>query len=156
VHLQPALKALNRANGAVQPFAKEAAPIVQSQIRPFVRDARPVVRSTTKPANELAAATPDLTSSFTVLNHLFNLAGYNPNGREGPSKDGREEGYLFWIAWLQHNGAALFSTSDANGPFRPVTLGGTCSVLKSITSENPPLNQTLLPALTDPKICGTN
>jgi hypothetical protein len=37
-----------------------------------------------------------------------------------------------------------------------VTLGGTCSVLKSITSENPPLNQTLLPALTDPKICGTN
>jgi phospholipid/cholesterol/gamma-HCH transport system substrate-binding protein len=156
VHLQPALKALNRANGAVQPFAKEAAPIVQSQIRPFVRDARPVVRSTTKPADELAAATPDLTSSFTVLNHLFNLVGHNPNGREDPSKDGREEGYLFWIAWLQHNGAALFSTSDANGPFRAVTLGGTCGVLKSITSENPPLNQALLPALLDPKICGTN
>jgi phospholipid/cholesterol/gamma-HCH transport system substrate-binding protein len=156
VHLQPALKALNRANGAVQPFAKEAAPIVQSQIRPFVRDARPVVRSTTKPANELAAATPDLTSSFTVLNHLFNLAGYNPNGREDPSKDSREEGYLFWIAWLQHNGASLFSTSDANGPFRAVTLGGTCGVLKSITGENPPLNQALLPALLDPKICGTN
>jgi phospholipid/cholesterol/gamma-HCH transport system substrate-binding protein len=156
VHLQPALRALNRANGAVQPFAKEAAPIVQSQIRPFVRDARPVVRSTTKPADELAAATPDLTSSFTVLNHLFNLVGYNPNGREDPSKDGREEGYLFWIAWLQHNGAALFSTSDANGPFRAVTLGGTCGVLKSITSENPPLNQALLPALLDPKICGSN
>jgi phospholipid/cholesterol/gamma-HCH transport system substrate-binding protein len=156
VHLQPALKALNRANGAVQPFAKEAAPIVQKQIRPFVRDARPVVRSTTKPANELAAATPDLTSSFTVLNHLFNLAGYNPNGREDPSKDTREEGYLFWIAWLQHNGASLFSTSDANGPFRAVTLGGTCGVLKSITGENPPLNQALLPALLDPKICGTN
>jgi phospholipid/cholesterol/gamma-HCH transport system substrate-binding protein len=156
VHLQPALKALNRANGAVQPFAKEAAPIVQSQIRPFVRDARPVVRSTTKPADELAASTPDLTSSFTVLNHLFNLVGYNPNGREGPSKDARQEGYLFWIAWLQHNGASLFSTSDANGPFRAVTLGGTCGVLKSMTSENPPLNQALLPALLDPTICGTN
>jgi phospholipid/cholesterol/gamma-HCH transport system substrate-binding protein len=156
VHLQPALKALNRANGAVQPFAKEAAPIVQKQIRPFVRDARPVVRSTTKPADELAAATPDLTSSFTVLNHLFNLVGYNPNGREDPGKDAREEGYLFWIAWLQHNGASLFSTSDANGPFRAVTLGGTCGVLKSITGENPPLNQALLPALLDPKICGTN
>ena len=65
-----------------------------------------------------------------MLNHLFNLVGYNPNGREDPSKDSREEGYLFWIAWLQHNGAALFSTSDANGPFRPVTLGGTCSVLQ--------------------------
>jgi phospholipid/cholesterol/gamma-HCH transport system substrate-binding protein len=156
VHLQPALRALNRANAAVQPFAKEAAPIVQSQIRPFVRDARPVVQSANAPASQLAAATPDLTSSFTVLNHLFNLVGYNPNGREDPSKDGREEGYLFWIAWLQHNGGALFSTSDANGPFRPVTLGGTCGVFKSLASENPPLNQTLLPALTDPQICGTN
>jgi phospholipid/cholesterol/gamma-HCH transport system substrate-binding protein len=115
-----------------------------------------VVRSTTKPVNELAGSTPDLTSSFTVLNHLFNLAGYNPDGREDPGKDGRQEGYLFWLAWLQHNAAALFSTSDANGPFRPVTLGGTCGVFKSITSENPPLNQTLLPALTDPRICGTN
>jgi phospholipid/cholesterol/gamma-HCH transport system substrate-binding protein len=156
VHLQAPLRALNRANGAVQPFAKEAAPIVQKEIRPFVRDARPVVRSANEPVSELASATPDLSRTFTVLNHLFNLVGYNPNGREDPSKDTREEGYLFWIAWLQHNGAAVFSTSDANGPFRPVTLGGTCGVFKSIASENPPLNQTLLPALTDPKICGTN
>ena len=93
--------------------------------------------------------------STVGFDHLFNLVGYNPNGREDPSKDDREEGYLFWIAWLQHNGAALFSTSDANGPFRAVTLGGTCGVLKSITSENPPLNQALLPALLDPKVCGT-
>ena len=67
----------------------------------------------------------------------------------------REEGYLFWIAWLLHNGASLFSTSDANGPFRPITLGGTCGMLKPLASENPPLDQTLLPALNDPKICGT-
>jgi phospholipid/cholesterol/gamma-HCH transport system substrate-binding protein len=156
VDLQPSLRALNRANAAVQPFAKEAAPIVQSQIRPFVRDARPVVQSANEPARELAAATPDLNSTFTVLNHLFNMVGYNPNGREDPSKDTREEGYLFWIAWLQHNGAALFSTSDANGPFRAVTLGGTCGIFKSLASENPPLNQLLLPALTDPTICGSN
>ena len=78
------------------------------------------------------------------------------NGREAPGVDGREEGYLFWAAWLQHNGAAIFSTSDANGPFRPVTLGGTCGVLRSLAGETPPLNQVLLPALTDPKICGTS
>ena len=134
----PPLKALNRANGAVQPFAKEAAPIVRDQIRP-VRARRAAGRALDHQArrHELAAATPDLTSSFTVLNHLFNLVGYNPNGREDPGKDGREEGYLFWIAWLQHNGAALFSTSDANGPFRPVTLGGTCGVLKSIAEREP-------------------
>jgi phospholipid/cholesterol/gamma-HCH transport system substrate-binding protein len=156
VHLQPAVKALDRANHAVTPFATEATPIVRDEVRPFVRDARPVVRSAKTPASELAASTPDLRRSFKVLNDFLNEVAYNPNGREDPGKDGREEGYLFWAAWLQHNGAAIFSTSDANGPFRPVTLGGTCGVLRSLAGETPPLNQVLLPALTDPKICGTS
>jgi len=156
VHLQPAVKALDRANHAVTPFAAEATPIVRDEIRPFVRDARPVVRSAKTPASELAASTPDLRRSFKVLNDFLNEVAYNPNGREGPGVDGREEGYLFWAAWLQHNGAAIFSTSDANGPFRPVTLGGTCGVLRSLAGETPPLNQVLLPALTDPRICGTS
>jgi phospholipid/cholesterol/gamma-HCH transport system substrate-binding protein len=156
VHLQPAVKALDRANHAVTPFATEATPIVRDAVRPFVRDARPVVRSAKTPASELASSTPDLKRSFKVLNDFLNEVAYNPNGREGPGVDGREEGYLFWAAWLQHNGAAIFSTSDANGPFRPVTLGGTCGVLRSLAGETPPLNQVLLPALTDPKICGTS
>jgi phospholipid/cholesterol/gamma-HCH transport system substrate-binding protein len=156
VHLQPAVKALDRANHAVTPFATEATPIVRDEVRPFVRDARPVVRSAKTPASELAASTPDLRGSLKVLNDFLNEVAYNPNGREDPGKDGREEGYLFWAAWLQHNGAAIFSTSDANGPFRPVTLGGTCGVLRSLAGETPPLNQVLLPALTDPKICGTS
>jgi phospholipid/cholesterol/gamma-HCH transport system substrate-binding protein len=156
VHLQPTVKALDRANHAVTPFATEATPIVRNQVRPFVRDARPVVRSAKTPASELAASTPDLKRSFKVLNDFLNEVAYNPNGREAPGVDGREEGYLFWAAWLQHNGAAIFSTSDANGPFRPVTLGGTCGVLRSLAGETPPLNQVLLPALTDPRICGTS
>ncbi|MEN3285351.1 MAG: phospholipid/cholesterol/gamma-HCH transport system substrate-binding protein [Solirubrobacteraceae bacterium] len=155
-HLQPAVKALDRANHAVTPFATEATPIVRDAVRPFVRDARPVVRSAKTPASELASSTPYLQRSFKVLNDFLNEVAYNPNGREGPGVDGRQEGYLFWAAWLQHNGAAIFSTSDANGPFRPVTLGGTCGVLRSLAGETPPLNQVLLPALTDPKICGTS
>jgi phospholipid/cholesterol/gamma-HCH transport system substrate-binding protein len=155
VHLQPSLKALDRANHAVTPFAQESAPIVRDQVRPFVRDARPVVRSAQRPVDELTAAAPNLTRSFTVLNHFLNEVAYNPNGREGPNVDGRQEGYLFWAAWLQHNGASLFGTSDANGPFRPVTLGGTCGVLRSLAGEAPPLNQVLLGPLTDPKLCGT-
>jgi phospholipid/cholesterol/gamma-HCH transport system substrate-binding protein len=156
VHLQPTVRALDRANHAVAPFATEATPIVRDQVRPFVRDARPVVRSAKTPVSELSQATPDLKRSFKVLNDFLNEVAYNPKGREGPGVDGREEGYLFWAAWLQHNGAAIFSTSDANGPFRPVTLGGTCGVLRSLAGETPPLNQVLLPALTDPKICGTS
>jgi len=112
------------------------------------------VRSLQAPATDLAASTPDLTSTFTALNHFLNLAGYNEKGRQGPTVAGRDEGYLFWLAWLQHNGAALFSSSDANGPFRPVTLGGTCTVLRQLTGDNPPLNLLFQPALLDQKVCG--
>ncbi|MFL6030500.1 MAG: hypothetical protein ACJ74D_10765, partial [Gaiellaceae bacterium] len=151
--LRPPVKALDRANAQVKPLAEEATPILASQIRPFVRDSRPLVRSLEAPAKNLSAATPDLTSTFTVLNHFLNLAAYNENGRQGPTVAGRDEGYLFWLAWLQHNGAALFSSSDANGPFRPVTLGGTCTVLKELTGENPPLNLLYQPALLNKQVC---
>ena len=152
--LRPPLKALDRANAQVEPLAEEATPLVREQVRPFVRDARPLVRALKAPATDLAAATPDLTSTFTALNHFLNLAGYNEQGRQGPSVAGRDEGYLFWLAWLQHNGASLFSMSDANGPFRPVTIGGTCSVLKEITGENPPLNLLYQPVLLNQQVCG--
>ena len=152
--LRAPVKALDRANAQVKPLAEEATPTVREQIRPFVRDARPLVRSVKAPATDLAASTPDLTSTFTTLNHFLNLAGYNENGRQGPAVAGRDEGYLFWLAWLQHNGAALFSSSDANGPFRPVTLGGTCTVLRQLTGDNPPLNLLFQPALLDQKVCG--
>jgi phospholipid/cholesterol/gamma-HCH transport system substrate-binding protein len=152
--LRPPVKALDRANAQLEPLAEEATPIVRRQIRPFVRDARPLVRSLRAPAENLATATPDLTRTFTVLNHFLNLAGYNEKGRQGPAVAGRDEGYLFWLAWLQHNGAALFSSSDANGPFRPVTLGGTCTVLKELTGDNPPLNLLYQPALLSKQVCG--
>ncbi|MEA2384098.1 MAG: phospholipid/cholesterol/gamma-HCH transport system substrate-binding protein [Solirubrobacteraceae bacterium] len=152
--LRPPATALNRANAQLKPLAEEATPIVAEQVRPFVRDARPLVRSLDAPAQNLAASTPDLTRTFTVLNHFLNLAAYNEGGRQGPDVAGRDEGYLFWLAWLQHNGAALFGSSDANGPFRPVTLGGTCTVLKELTGDNPPLNLLYQPALLNQQVCG--
>jgi phospholipid/cholesterol/gamma-HCH transport system substrate-binding protein len=152
--LRAPVKALDRANAQVKPLAEEATPTVREQIRPFVRDARPLVRSLKAPATDLTASTPDLTMTFTTLNHFLNLASYNENGRQGPTVAGRDEGYLFWLAWLQHNGAALFSSSDANGPFRPVTLGGTCTVLRQLTGDNPPLNLLFQPALLNQQVCG--
>jgi phospholipid/cholesterol/gamma-HCH transport system substrate-binding protein len=157
-HLRPAVRKLDDANRAVTPLAKEAAPILRESIRPFVRRSRPVVRSLRPSAQRLAQATPDLTRSFTVLNHLFNMVGYNKNGREDPGNDGRDEGFLFWIAWLNHNATSLFSSSDANGPFRPVTLGATCSAATQILQENDPSGQlglVLGPLLLDNALCGS-
>ncbi len=133
--LRPVAPSVDRANKAVTPFAREAAPIVEKKIRPFVREARPLVRKLGPAADHLAVSTPALTRTFTVLNHLFNMVGFNPNGREAPGIGTRDEGFLYWLAWLNHDGAALFSSSDANGPFRPVTAASTCSVLKQLANE---------------------
>jgi phospholipid/cholesterol/gamma-HCH transport system substrate-binding protein len=134
--LRPVARSLDVANKAVTPFEREATPILANQIRPFVREARPLVRDLKPAADDLAKGTPQLTRTFTVLNHLFNMVGFNPNGREGPEVATRDEGFLYWLAWLNHDGGALFSSSDANGPFRPVTAASTCATLKEIANEN--------------------
>ncbi len=156
--LRPAVRKLDAANEAITPFVREAAPILRNQVRPFVRGARPVVRDLKGPADRLARSTPDLTRTFTVLNRLFNMVGYNKEGREPPEKQSRDEGYLFWLAWLGHNGGTVFSSSDANGPFRPVTLGAPCSVFKQILDEEGASQLTMLlqPVLEDEAICGDN
>lgn len=151
--LRPAVRRIDAANRSLTPLAREATPLLAEQIRPFVKATRPLVRSLRPAATDLAAATPKLTSSFVVLNHLFNLIGYNKNGREAPQAAGRDEGYLYWIAWLQHNGAAVFSSADANGPFRPITVAGTCGTLQQTANTNPVLGMLFAPALLDPKVC---
>ena len=123
----------------VTPLAEEATPILRDADPPVRarRAARSCARSSA-PATNLADgdARPDARRSRSSTTSSTSPR-YNPSGREGPTVAGRDEGFLFWLAWLQHNGAALFSSSDANGPFRPVTLGGTCTVLQELTGEQP-------------------
>jgi phospholipid/cholesterol/gamma-HCH transport system substrate-binding protein len=153
--LIPVAGAIDRANRPTTPMALEAAPLLRKDIRPFVRDARPLMRDLRPAARDLVAAEPFLTRSFTVLNHLFNLLAYNPNGREDPDKATREEGYLFHLAWLQHQVTNLFSSGDAHGPGRPITVGGTCATVRAIVENEPAsaLTEGLGGVLTDPAIC---
>jgi phospholipid/cholesterol/gamma-HCH transport system substrate-binding protein len=155
--LRPAARALDPANQAVRPLAREATPLLRNDIRPFVREARPVVRDLRPAAQNLSAATPALTRTFGLLNTFLNLAAYNPNGREDPSNPARQEGYLFWAAWVQHMATQLFSTSDANGVFRPVTIGAPCATVEQIVKEEPQLEflAMLTPILTDSQACAT-
>ena len=81
-------------------------------------------------AINLATATPNLTRTFTVLNHLFNMLGYNPGNVE--------HGYLWWLAWLDHNARTLFSVQDANGDFRPLFLQASCGTYTQLIDS---LNQ---------------
>jgi phospholipid/cholesterol/gamma-HCH transport system substrate-binding protein len=127
--LRPPFRKLDEANEAVIPFVEEATPIIRDEIRPFTRAGRPFFRDLGKGARDLAKASPDLTATFRGLNRLFNIGAHNPNGNEeltgDLSKDrARDEGYLYWLGWTGQNTVSLFSTSDAQGPFRRIFVGG--------------------------------
>ena len=154
--LRPVARALGRSQIALRPLAREATPLLETRIRPFVREARPLVEELRPASRDLAESTPDLTRVFKVLNDFFNMAAYNPNGREGPEADGREEGYLFWLAWVAHQSGTIFSTLDAHGPFRPSLVAMSCQTARSIAHDDPEMEflMNLTPLLTNPAVCG--
>jgi hypothetical protein len=75
-------------------------------------------------AAEFADATPDLTKTFGVLNAFLNGLAYNPPGSR--------EGYLFYLAWLNHVSNSLFSTQDGEGPIRRGVLLVECNDLTGV------------------------
>jgi phospholipid/cholesterol/gamma-HCH transport system substrate-binding protein len=154
--MPPVFRELRRANREVRPFALEAAPRLRDDIRPFIREARPFVRDLRPAAVNLSDAEPDLTRTFRVINRFFNMLAFNPRGREGPENPNRDEGYLFYSAWLSHQVNHLFGSQDAHGPGRPVTYGGTCAVIQNTVQDQVELEALLgLSAfLTDPLLCG--
>ncbi len=126
--LREPFRTLAQTNEAVRPFLRETTPIVRDQIRPFARAGRPYVQNLEPAARDLAQASPDLTETFRELNRFFNMAAYNPGGAEPPAvvggNDTRQEGFLYWLAWTANNGVSLFSTADAQGVYRRLTICG--------------------------------
>jgi len=143
--LRPAARALGPALRDTRPFLTTTTPILREQIRPFTRAALPTVRELRPAMRDLAAATPDLTRSFRVVNALLNTLAYNPPGRD-------EEGYLFWLSWANHAGATVFATQDAHGPIRHGIVVFSCEtgrLLDSVAGTNPALG-TLVDLLNGP------
>jgi hypothetical protein len=131
-------------------------------VRPFVRRARPLVRDLAPAARGLSRAFPELDRAGTVLNRLFNMIGFNTDGKEAPDKAGRDEGYLFWLAWVTHQTVNLQSIEDANGPLRPLFLTGTCGTFTSLVNDEPELefalglSPLLAAACANPETSSTN
>ena len=133
--LRPGARALGPALVQTRPFLRETTPVIRDEIRPFARAARPAAQALRPAARDLAAVAPSLTSSFTVLNRLVDLLAHNP---PGPN----EEGYLFWLSWLNHLGPALFSNQDAHGPLRRGVVIISCQslqLLENVVAGNPQL-----------------
>jgi len=108
--LRPGARALGPSEIATQAFARATTPVIRNHLRPFAKQARPTVDVLAPALRDLAKITPDLATSFTVLNKFLNALAYNPPGVQ--------EGYLFYALWLNHIGASVYSTQDAHGPVR--------------------------------------
>ena len=141
--LRPAARALGPALKATRPFLRETTPVVRDQLRPFARAALPTVKLLRPAADDLASAVPALVTTVKVVNYLFNTLAYNPPGPE--------EGYLFWLAWANHDGNSVFASQDAMGPIRHGLFEASCSslaLLDQIGQVNPLLGTIV--ALTNP------
>jgi phospholipid/cholesterol/gamma-HCH transport system substrate-binding protein len=150
-NLLPAAQALGPSLEQTRPFLTETTPIIRDQLRPFSRAALPTVRELRPAMRDLAAATPNLTRTFRVLNALVNTLAYNPPGRT-------REGYLFWASWANHVGATVFATQDAHGPIRHGLVVLSCStaqLLQVVADANPSLGTLvgLLNAPPESSIC---
>jgi phospholipid/cholesterol/gamma-HCH transport system substrate-binding protein len=135
--MRPVVRQLHRTNLQVRPFAREATPILRDRVRPFVRAARPFIRDVRPAAQNLARGAPDLREVFFELNRFFNMAAYNPRGREPTSNPNRDEGMLFWVGWVAQNSVNVFSLGDAAGPMRRIALMATCSTFRRLRTEEP-------------------
>lgn len=106
--LLPSTKALTPALQALQPFFTETTPPIRDQIRPFTGEVSGFVGDVRRASGPLADSAKGLRGTFTELAGLFNGLAYNPPGTD--------EGYLFYLAWLNHNLNGSLLTEDSAGP----------------------------------------
>jgi phospholipid/cholesterol/gamma-HCH transport system substrate-binding protein len=122
--LRPGARALGPSLVASRPFFRETTPIIRDQLRPFTRVATPVVQEIRPAASAFADATPDLTTTFSVLNAFLNGLAYNPPGKS--------EGYLFYLSWLNHITNSVLSSQDAESTIRRGLLLISCDNLAAL------------------------
>jgi phospholipid/cholesterol/gamma-HCH transport system substrate-binding protein len=153
-NLRPFARNLDRLNASVRRVSNTK-PVVRNQIRPFVRAARAPVRNLRPAATNLAKATPRLTDITLELNRLGNMAAYNPDGANPPGSANRDEGYLYWLAWLGHNGNSVFQAADATGFYRRIYLTQTCSSIQNLLLSSPleAIVTPFAPVFANPTLC---
>lgn len=158
--LRPFARNLDGLNTSTRNLATAVTPVLEDEVRPFVREVREHVPNLRTFAKRFGAATPPLTTVVEKINRLGNMAAFNPGGAEPAGDPGRDEGYLYWVGWLGHNSASLFSAADGNGYYRRIYLTMGCNNFNGLISDvNPVVEQLnkLVTGLTDPVIatvCG--
>jgi phospholipid/cholesterol/gamma-HCH transport system substrate-binding protein len=106
----PGAKATAPALRALRPLFRQTAGAIQNQIRPFTVQVRGPVQHVAQISQGLGVATPGLKLGFSRLNDGLNALAFNPPGDQ--------EGFLFFVPWLNHNLVTNYTIQDAYGPIR--------------------------------------
>lgn len=129
--LGPALSKLHRfavslapAQRASRALFKSTTPVIAHEIAPFTREALPVLKQIAPATKSFAKALPALSSSFGVLNELFNELAYNP----GPN----QAGFLFFADWASHDFNSALSSADAHGPVGRTLIYFNCKITEAL------------------------
>jgi len=137
LRLIPSSQALKPALEGVQRLFRETKSPIQNQIRPFTRQIRPTIRHLNQTAAPLSRTARGLHGAFGDLNILLNELAFNPPGD-------RQEGFLFYLPWLNHSFNSVFLNQDPEGPLRRGLLLLTCNTsnLAELTGVGNDLLQT--------------
>jgi phospholipid/cholesterol/gamma-HCH transport system substrate-binding protein len=115
----PGSRATGAALRSLRPLFRQTAGPIQNQIRPFTKQVASPVTHVAQISQGLGTATPGLKTGFTDLNLGLNALAYNPPGGD--------EGFLFYVPWLNHDLQANYLLQDAYGPLRRGILLISCS-----------------------------
>ena len=116
----PGAKATGPALRALRPLFRQTAgpdPEPDPALHPAGREPGHARRADL--AGRSGVATPGLNTGFTDLNLGLNALAYNPPGTD--------EGFLFYVPWLNHNLNANYLLQDAYGPIRRGLVLVSCS-----------------------------
>jgi phospholipid/cholesterol/gamma-HCH transport system substrate-binding protein len=105
-----------------QTLFQGAALLPLKEIPPFVRAVVPLAGQLPPLTRALGAVIPSLVASFKVLAYTTNEIAYNPGGKN--------QGFLYWLAWAAHNFDSVMSTGDAHGAVVRSLALTTCAGLR--------------------------
>jgi phospholipid/cholesterol/gamma-HCH transport system substrate-binding protein len=120
--LLPGAQALAPTLQKTRPFFTETTAPLRDQIRPFTRQVRDPVTHVRQAAQSLGGSIPPLNTAVSRLNEGLNAITYNPPGED--------EGFLFYLPWLNHDTNSLWATQDSHGPLRRGIVMLSCSTAR--------------------------
>lgn len=130
--LEPFATALAPAQRAVRASFQATTPILKSEVRPLFRRILPVLQQLEPSLKDFSQSSPQLTTSFTVINEFFNELAYNP----GPSQGN----FLFYLDWANHDLNSVVAQGDAHGSEGQALLYFNCElvpILNDVAAVDP-------------------